>query len=59
MSSTGRRPVVSRFVVEQVDTVVMTDEQYEQAVNTVAALIIRWTTGHEHDSARPGRADFD
>jgi hypothetical protein len=59
MSSTGCRPVVAGFVVERVETVGMTDEQYEQAVNTLATLIVRWTTGHEHDSACPGQADSD
>jgi hypothetical protein len=45
--------------VERVETVVMTDEQYNQAVNALATLITRWATGHERDSARPGQADSD
>ena len=56
MSSTGRRPVVGRFVVQRVETVGMTDEQYEEAVNTLATLIVHWTTGHEQQRAlRLGR----
>jgi hypothetical protein len=59
MSPTRRRPAVGGFVVERVETVVMTDEQYNQAVNALATLITRWATGHERDSARPGQADSD
>jgi hypothetical protein len=59
MSSTGRRPVVGRFVVQRVETVGMTDKQYEEAVNTLATLIVRWTTGHEQDSARCGQAELN
>lgn len=59
MSSTGRRPVVGGFVVERVETVGMTDEQYERAVNALATLIVCWTIGREPDGARPGQAGSD
>jgi len=31
------------FGIEAVETVTMTAEQYEQAVNALAALIVNWT----------------
>lgn len=37
----------------------MTDQHYEQAVDALAALIVRWATDREQNSARPGRADSD
>jgi hypothetical protein len=57
MASTGRRSVVGGFVVERVETVGLTDEQYERAVNALATLIVGWTVGHKPDGARPGQAD--
>jgi hypothetical protein len=37
----GRRP---DYVIEQIETVPMTAEQYDQAVNALARLIVEWTT---------------
>jgi hypothetical protein len=51
--------MVGRFVVQRVETAGMTDEQYEEAVNTLATLIVRWTTSHEQDSAHRGQAESD
>ena len=33
------------YVIERIETVPMTAEQYEQAVNALATLIVEWTTG--------------
>ncbi|MEC3978725.1 hypothetical protein [Amycolatopsis sp. H20-H5] len=47
-------------VVERVETVPMTAEQYEQAVNALATLIVEWTTGlRGHSGMTPGHPEAD
>jgi hypothetical protein len=58
-TSSRRRLVVDRFVVDGVETVAMTDEHYEQAVNALVTLIVGWAADLEQSSARPGQADSD
>ena len=50
-------PSAAGFVVEGVETVAMTDEHYEQAVDALATLIVRWAADREQNSPRPGRAN--
>ncbi len=33
------------YMIERIETVRMTAQQYEQAVNALATLIVEWTTG--------------
>jgi hypothetical protein len=54
-----RHPAVGEFVVERVETVIMTDGQYEQAVNTLATLIVGWATGGKQGSAGRGHVESD
>lgn len=37
----------------------MADEQYERAVNTLAALIVTWATGGGQSSVGRGQAESD
>jgi hypothetical protein len=46
---------VGEFVVEQVETVAMTDQQYQTAVTTLATLIVDWVTGVESAGAARSR----
>jgi len=47
-------------VVERVETVPMTAEQYERAVNALATLIVEWTTGlRGHGGMTAGHPDGD
>lgn len=49
----GRRRVVGEFTVDRIKTVVMTAEQYEQAVDVLATLIVHWmTTPGKHTALR-------
>jgi hypothetical protein len=36
------------YIVEDVETVTMTVEQYDEAVNALAALIVRWARDRAH-----------
>jgi hypothetical protein len=46
------------YVIEQIETVPMSVEQYEQAVNALATLIVGWATSlRGHDSMAPGHSD--
>jgi hypothetical protein len=56
-ASSKRRRAAAGFVVEGVETVAMTDEHYEQAVDALATLIVRWAADREQSSPRPGRAN--
>jgi hypothetical protein len=43
------------YVVDQIETVPMTTEQYEQAVSALATLIVEWATSrHRDNSVTPG-----
>lgn len=47
-------------MVERVETVPMTAEQYEQAVNALATLIVKWTTDlRGHGGTTAGHPDGD
>jgi hypothetical protein len=42
------------YVVDQLETVPMTAEQYDRAVNALATLIVEWMTGrHKPTSMTP------
>lgn len=42
-----------RLVLTEPDTVAMTDEQHEQAVAALAAMIVAWLQRRAHDEAAP------
>lgn len=45
------------YVVDQIETVPMTAEQYEQAVSALATLIVEWAASRRRDnSMTPGMA---
>lgn len=54
-----KRPALGEFVVERVETVAMTDQQYETAVTTLATLIVECANGAGSDGARPGHTGPD
>lgn len=46
------------YVVDQIETVPMTAEQYEQAVSALATLIVEWATSRRgRDNVTPGHSD--
>lgn len=48
------------YMIEQVETVPMTAEQYDRAVNALATLIVGWTTSRRgRDSMAPDHSDGD
>ncbi|WP_242545459.1 hypothetical protein [Amycolatopsis sp. MtRt-6] len=48
------------YVIEQIETVPMTAEQYDQAVNAFATLIVEWATSRRGlDGMAPGHSAED
>ena len=57
-SRTGHRR--HQFEVDRIETVEMTAQQYEQAVNALATLIAQWMrTRHLPDNTTSGHPDSD
>jgi hypothetical protein len=47
-------------VVEQIETVPMSADEYEQAVDALATLIVKWARNFRgQDSVTPGHSDGD
>jgi hypothetical protein len=54
--STGRDPEanrVLRLVLTEPDTVAMTDQQYEQAISALSAMIVSWLQRRAHHGKPP------
>lgn len=48
------------YVIERIETVAMTAEQYDQAVDALATLIVDWTTClRAPDGATSGHSDAE
>jgi hypothetical protein len=48
------------FVIERIETVPMTAEQYDQAVSALARLIVEWTTRRRgRENMTPDHSDED
>jgi hypothetical protein len=47
------------YVIEQIETAPMTAEQYDQAVNALAALIVEWASLRRRDDMTPNHSDGD
>jgi hypothetical protein len=56
----GGTPCRRGYAIDQIETVPMTAEQYDQAINALTTLIVKWAASlRGHGSMAPGHSGGD